>query len=119
MMEILNKERDSAMDILLGELHKEWERTGAVRASVLLSRDERILVKKQIVEKVLLLQKTAEVEDISMYESMQLAHEGFLLYRITKKLMEAETETSKAEITIHLDEEEWNIFQGLMGESEG
>ena len=64
-----NKEIIDNMEFLMKELHKEWDRTGAVKASVFISLEEVEDVNKVILLRIAKQQK--EVENGDSYLPLQ------------------------------------------------
>ena len=57
-----NKEIIDNMEFLMKELHKEWDRSGANKASVFISLDEVEEVNKTLLLRIAKQQKEAETE---------------------------------------------------------
>ena len=68
-----NKEIIDNMEFLMKELHKEWDRTGAVKASVFISLEEVEDVNKVILLRIAKQQKEVETGDITFKKSVKLS----------------------------------------------
>ena len=68
-----NKEIIDNMEFLMKELHKEWDRTGAVKASVFISLEEVEDVNKVILLRIAKQHKEVENGDITFKKSVRLS----------------------------------------------
>ena len=81
-----NKEIIDNMEFLLKELHKEWDRSGANKASVFISLDEVEEVNKTLLLRIAKQQKEAETGDITFKKSVKLSRECYILLRLARKI---------------------------------
>ena len=80
-----NKEIIDNMEFLMKELHKEWDRSGANKASVFISLDEVEEVNKTLLLRIAKQQKEAETGDITFKKSVKLSRECYILLRLARK----------------------------------
>ena len=109
------KNMDQAMEFVMSELHKEWDRTGATKASVFISLDEVEDVNRRFVANIAKRHNQAE-RAIDFEECIGLSRENYILLRLVRKLKE-EIRTNrlarKFEFVVELDEEELNLFRSM------
>ncbi len=100
-----DKEFVNDMEFLVNELHKEWDRSGVTKASVVISLEE-----VEEVNQVLLLR---------IAKTHELARECYVLLRLARKIKGKEDKTNKKamdlEFSVPLDKEELNLFKELFG----
>lgn len=105
------------MEFLMKELHKEWDRTGAVKASVVISLDDVEKVKQVLYQEIAQRQAEAEQEDILFCKCIILSHENYILLRLAKKIKSGEEKTNKegirCEFVVALDKEERKLYKTL------
>ncbi len=110
------KNMDQAMEFLMSELHKEWDRTGATKASVLISLEEVDGVNKRFVEVISKRQKQSE-KAIDFKECVRLSRENYILLRLAKKVRKEEIRANKVsngfEFEVDLDKEELKLFKTM------
>lgn len=114
-----NKEIIDNMEFLMKELHKEWDRTGAVKASVFISLDEVEDVNKVILLRIAKQQKEAETGDITFRKSVRLSRECYVLLRLVRKIKTEEHRTYRNgtcyEFEVALDKDELKLFKEMFG----
>lgn len=97
------------MEFLLKELHKEWDRTGEIKANVAISLEEIENTHKKLIERISIVQDAAENESMSFNECIQLSKECYVLLRMIKKIkMEEEKANMKGidiVISVQMDKE--------------
>ena len=107
---------DKTMEFLMSELHKEWDRTGATKASVLISLEEVDEVNKTLVATIMKRQEQAD-KAIDFKECVRLSKENYILLRLAKKIKKEEDRTNKLalglEFEVALDKEELKLFKGI------
>ena len=107
---------DKTMEFLMSELHKEWDRTGATKASVLISLEEVEEVNKTLVATILKRQELAD-KAIDFKECVRLSKENYILLRLARKIKKEEDRTNKLalglEFEVALDKEELKLFKGI------
>lgn len=105
------------MEFLVKELHKEWERSGATKATVMIELEEVSEVNQTLAEKIMEKQNRLEKDEMSFKDSMFLSRENYILLRLAKKIKMQEDKTNaKAldlEFTVPLDKEEYKLFQSM------
>ena len=110
------KSIDKTMEFLMGELHKEWDRTGATKASVLISLEEVDEVNKTLVATIMKRQEQAD-KAIDFKECVRLSKENYILLRLARKIKKEEDRTNKLalglEFEVALDKEELKLFKGI------
>lgn len=87
------KEIIDNMEFLMKELHKEWDRTGAAKASVFISLDDVEEVHKKILLRITKQQHEAETGNISFKKSVRLSKECYVLLRLIRKIKTEEHKT--------------------------
>lgn len=112
-----NKEIIANMEFLMKELHKEWDRAGANKASVFISLDEVEEVNKTILLRIAKKQKEAEKGDITFKQSVRLSRECYILLRLARKIKTGETKSYRDgtcyEFEVALDKDEWKLFKEM------
>lgn len=112
-----NKEVMDNMEFLMKELHKEWDRTGAAKASVFISLDEVEDVNRTILLRISKQQKKAENENITFKQSVRLSRECYILLRLARKIKTEEQKTYRNgtcyEFEVALDKEELKLFKEM------
>ena len=107
---------DKTMEFLMSELHKEWDRTGATKASVLISLGEVEDVNKTLVATIMKRQEQAD-KAIDFKECVRLSKENYILLRLARKIKKEEDRTNKLalglEFELALDKEELKLFKGI------
>ena len=106
-----NKEIIDNMEFLMKELHKEWDRSGANKASVFISLNEVEDVNRTI------LLRISENSNITFKQSVRLSRECYILLRLARKI---KTEESKIyrngtcyEFEVALDKDELKLFKEM------
>lgn len=112
-----NKEIIDNMEFLMKELHKEWDRSGAVKASVFISLDEVEEVNKTLLLRIAKQQKEAEIGDITFKKSVKLSRECYILLRLARKIKAQEHKSYNNgtcyEFEVALDKEELKLFKEM------
>ena len=115
-----NKEIIENMEFLMKELHKEWDRSGAVKASVFISIDEVENVNRGILFRIAKKQEEAENGDITFKKSVKLSRECYVLLRLARKIKTEEHRTYRngtcCEFEVALDNDELKLFKEMFGE---
>lgn len=105
------------MEFLVKELHKEWERSGDTKATVMIELEEVSEVNQTLAEKIMEKQNCIEKDDMTFKDSMLLSRENYILLRLAKKIKMQENKTNaKAldlEFSVPLDKEEYKLFQSM------
>lgn len=107
------------MEFLMKELHKEWDRPGATKASVFISLDEVEEVNKKLLIRISKKQKEAESDALTFKQSVRLARECYILLRLARKIKTGETKAYRDgtcyEFEVALDKDEWKLYKELFG----
>ena len=112
-----NKEIIDNMEFLMKELHKEWDRSGANKASVFISLDEVEEVNKALLLRIAKQQKEAETGDITFKKSVKLSRECYILLRLARKIKAEEHKSYNNgtcyEFEVALDKDELKLFKEM------
>lgn len=112
-----NKEIIDNMEFLMKELHKEWDRSGANKASVFISLDEVEEVNKTLLLRIAKQQKEAETGDITFKKSVKLSRECYILLRLARKIKAEEHKSYNNgtcyEFEVALDKDELKLFKEM------
>ena len=112
-----NKEIIDNMEFLMKELHKEWDRSGANKASVFISLDEVEEVNKTLLLRIAKQQKDAETGDITFKKSVKLSRECYILLRLARKIKAEEHKSYNNgtcyEFEVALDKDELKLFKEM------
>ena len=112
-----NKEIIDNMEFLMKELHKEWDRSGANKASVFISLDEVEEGNKTLLLRIAKQQKEAETGDITFKKSVKLSRECYILLRLARKIKAEEYKSYNNgtcyEFEVALDKEELKLFKEM------
>jgi len=105
------------LEFLMKELHKEWECSGAAKATVIIGIEEVEEVNRTLAEKIITKQQVLEKDEMTFRESIQLSRENFVLLRMAKKIKAREDKINKKgmdwEFSIPLDKEEFKLFKSM------
>lgn len=105
------------LEFLMKELHKEWECSGAAKATVIIGIEEVEEVNRTLAEKIITKQQVLEKDEMTFRESIQFSRENFVLLRMAKKIKVREDKTNKKgmdwEFSIPLDKEEFKLFKSM------
>ena len=108
------------MEFLIRELHKEWDRPGAVKASVFFALEEMDGVNRKLAKRIMAVQQEAEDTDLTFKECIRKSKECYVLLRLVKKIKKLEDKTNaKAEddgFCVELDKEERKLFKKIFRE---
>ena len=112
-----NKEIIDNMEFLMKELHKEWDRSGANKASVFISLDEVEEVNKTLLLRIAKQQKEAETGDITFKKSVKLSKACYILLRLARKIKAEEHKSYNNgtcyEFEVALDKDELKLFKEM------
>lgn len=112
-----NKEIIDNMEFLMKELHKEWDRSGANKASFFISLDEVEEVNKTLLLRIAKQQKEAETGDITFKKSVKLSRECYILLRLARKIKAEEHKSynngTYYEFEVALDKDELKLFKEM------
>ena len=114
-----DKEFVNDMEFLMKELHKEWDRSGATKASVVISLEEVEEVNQVILLRIAKTQELTEAMEMTFKESVTLSRECYVLLRLARKIKAKEDKTNQKamdlEFSVLLDKEELKLFKELFG----
>ena len=112
-----NKEIIDNMEFLMKELHKEWDRSGANKASVFISLDEVAEVNRTLFLRIAKQQKEAETGNITFKKSVKLSRECYILLRLARKIKAEEHKSYNNgtcyEFEVALDKDELKLFKEM------
>lgn len=121
--QITAKEVRKDMEYLMKLLHKEWERSGKIKAAVTVSLVDVPEIKSRMARVIKDKQKQLNNEELAFKQSMEISKNNFVLLRLVKKVKKAEEKTVKkglvTEFLLELDKEEYKLFVGIVGIQEG
>ena len=107
------------MEFLMKELHKEWDRSGVTKASVVISVEEVKEVNQVLLFRIAKTQELAESKDMTLKESVSLSRECYVLLRVARKIKAMEDKTNQKamdlEFSVPLDKEELKLFKEMFG----
>ena len=105
------------MEFLINELHKEWDRSGATKATVIIGIEEATEVNQTLAAKIMEKQELLEKDEISFKQSIGLSRENYVLLRLVKKIKAKEDKTNEKgldmEFSVPLDKEEYKLFKSM------
>lgn len=113
------KEIVNDMEFLVNELHKEWDRSGVTKASVVISLEEVEEVNQVLLLRIATTHELAQAKEMTFKESMTLSRECYVLLRLARKIKAKEDKTNQKaldlEFSVPLDKEELKLFKELFG----
>ena len=113
-----DKEFVNDMEFMMSELHKEWDRSGVTKASVVISLEEEE-VNQVLLLRIAKTQELAEAKEMTFKESLTLSRECYVLLRLARKIKAKEDKTNQKamdlEFSVLLDKEELKLFKELFG----
>lgn len=113
----MGKELIENMEFLMSELHKEWDRSGEVKAVLTFPLKELDKIKKDITHCIFLKQQNVENEEIPFIKCVELSHDNYVLLRLVRKIREVDKalkdKDGKSEFTLSLDVEEFMVYKVL------
>ena len=83
------------MEFLINELHKEWDRSGATKATVIIGIEEASEVNQTLAAKIVEKQELLEKDELSFKQSIGLSRENYVLLRLVKKIKAKEDKTNE------------------------
>ncbi len=108
------------MEFLVKELHKEWDRSGASKASVIISLEEVDGINDKLKEIIYQTQKSVDEDELTFKQSMAKSKECYVLLRVVRKIAKKKDKCEKQaidnEFAIELDKDELKLFKGLFAE---
>ena len=111
------KEIVKNMEYLMKELHKEWDRSGVTKASVVISLEEVEEVNQVLLMRIAKIQELVEAKEITFNESMDFSRECYVLLRLARKIKVKEGKTNQKamdlEFSVPLDKDELKLFKEM------
>lgn len=105
------------MEFLINELHKEWDRSGATKATVIIGIEEATEVNQTLAAKIMEKQELLEKDELSFKQNIGLSRENYVLLRLIKKIKAKENKTNEKgldmEFSVPLDKEEYKLFKSM------
>lgn len=105
------------MEFLINELHKEWDRSGATKATVIIGIEEATEVNQTLAAKIMEKQELLEKDELSFKQSIGFSRENYVLLRLVKKIKAKEDKTNEKgldmEFSVPLDKEEYKLFKSM------
>ena len=86
----MGKELIENMEFLMSELHKEWDRSGEVKAVLTFPLKELDKIKKDITHCIFLKQQNVENGEIPFIKCVELSHDNYVLLRLVRKIREVD-----------------------------
>ena len=74
------------MEFLVKELHKEWDRSGASKASVIISLEEVDGINDKLKEIIYQTQKSVDEDELTFKQSIAKSKECYVLLRVVRKI---------------------------------
>ena len=107
------------MEFLVKELHKEWDRSGVAKTSVIISLDEVDGINDKLKEIIYKTQTSLE-DELTFKQSIAKSKECYVLLRVVRKIAKKKDKCEKQaidnEFAVELDKEELKLFKGLFAE---
>ena len=108
------------MEFLVKELHKEWDRSGVTKASVIISLEEVDGINDKLKEIIYQTQKSVDEDGLTFKQSIAKSKECYVLLRVVRKIAKKKDKCEKQvidnEFAIELDKDELKLFKGLFAE---
>ena len=108
------------MEFLVKELHKEWDRSGDSKASVIISLEEVDGINDKLKEIIYQTQKSVDEDELTFKQSIAKSKECYVLLRVVRKIAKKKDKCEKQaidnEFAIELDKDELKLFKGLFAE---
>lgn len=108
------------MEFLVKELHKEWDRSGASKASVIISLEEVDGINDKLKEIIYQTQKSVDEDELTFKQSIAKSKECYVILRVVRKIAKKKDKCEKQaidnEFAIELDKDELKLFKGLFAE---
>jgi hypothetical protein len=108
------------MEFLVKELHKEWDRSGVAKTSVIISLDEVDGINEKLKEIIYKTQKALDEDELTFKQSIAKSKECYVLLRVVRKIAKKKDKCEKQaidnEFAVELDKEELMLSKGLFAE---
>ena len=113
----MSKEVMKNMEFLMKELHKEWERSGITKATVIIQQEEVEAVNQVLIKKIAVQQEGLENDTMTFAQSIRLSKESYVLLRMIKKIKAKEDKmNSKSEgneLYVPMDKDELALYKTM------
>ena len=86
------------MEFLVKELHKEWDRSGASKASVIISLEEVDGINDKLKEIIYQTQKSVDEDELTFKQSIAKSKECYVLLRVVRKIAKKKDKCEKQAI---------------------
>lgn len=117
MRKAANSEMMKNMEFLVKELHKEWDRSGADKATVMIGIKEAPEVNETIMERIAKQQESIEGAEFTFKELMNLTRDNFVLLRMARKIKSKDDKVNQKgldyEFPVPLDKDELKLFKEM------
>ena len=111
----MSKEVMKNMEFLMKELHKEWERSGITKTTVIIQQEEVEAVNQVLIKKIAVQQEGLENDTMTFAQSIRLSKESYVLLRMIKKIKAKEDKmNSKSEgneLYVPMDKDELALYK--------
>ena len=108
------------LEFLVKELHKEWDRSGVAKTSVIISLDEVDGINEKLKEIIYKTQKALDEDELTFKQSIAKSKECYVLLRVVRKIAKKKDKCEKQaidnEFAVELDKEELMLSKGLFAE---
>ena len=105
------------MEFLMKELHKEWERSGITKATVIIQQEEVEAVNQVLIKKIAVQQEGLENDTMTFAQSIRFSKESYVLLRMIKKIKAKEDKmNSKSEgneLYVPMDKDELALYKTM------
>ncbi|RDY30142.1 hypothetical protein [Lachnotalea glycerini] len=112
-----NNEVMKNMEFLVKELHKEWDRSGEIKTTVMIGVEEAPEVNETLRAKIASKQVELESTNAGFKEAMKMARENYVLIRVVRKIKTQEEKTNKKgmdlDFSVAFDKDEIKLFKEL------
>lgn len=113
----MSKEVMKNMEFLMKELHKEWERSGVKKVTVIIQPEEVAAVNQVLAERIVKQQESLEIDTMTFAQSIRLSRENYVLLRLVKKIKAKEEKMLNKdegfELYIPLDKDEFALYKTM------
>ena len=108
------------MEFLVKELHKEWDRSGVAKTSVIISLDEVDGINEKLKEIIYKTQKALDEDELTFKQSIAKSKECYVFLRVVRKIAKKKDKCEKQaidnEFAVELDKEELMLSKELFAE---
>jgi hypothetical protein len=97
-----NKEIIDNMEFLMKELHKEWDRSGASKASVIITLEEVDGINDKLKEIIYQTQKSVDEDELTFKQSIAKSKECYVILRVVRKIAKKRINAKNRQSTMNL-----------------